>query len=245
MRTAHWTMQRSGHLGGSSSRSRTLRCGRGERKVKEPITCECRNPAPYQGRVFGSTAPARLTLNSSPHPKLQPHAYYSSPVRLFKPFHADAHSASRVPPIGIPGPLATTRRQLYGPPVPSRPHCLFALSADTGRDPRRKERQVKEPLACECRNPAPSQGRVSASMAPMRPTCTSNTHPELPPYAYYSPRVRPFKASPAVDSCAFEFPVLQVISASSRHATGVKGPGEEKQDPISGTPVREGEYCDA
>lgn len=213
--------------------------------MKEPLACECRNPAPTQGRVFGSTAPARLTLNSSPHPKLQPQAYYSSPVGRFKPLHADAIRASRFRPIGIPGPLADTRRQLSRPLVSSQTYCLSARPADTCRDSRAKERKLKEPLACECRNPALRKSRVSASMAPMRPTCTSNTHPELPPYAYYSPRVRLFKPFTPVAFSAPGFPVLQVISSPSPRSAGVEEPVGKKQDLISGHPVREGEYCDA
>ena len=37
------------------------------------------------------------------------------------------------------------------------------------------------------------EGRVSHSMAPMRPTVTSIPHQEPQPYAYYPSRVRPFK----------------------------------------------------
>ena len=60
---------------------------------------------------------------------------------------------------------------------------------------------MEEPLACECRNPAPKKGRVSDSTAPVRLSLKPNSHPKHPPNAYYPFRVRTFKPFRAHTGC--------------------------------------------
>ena len=186
----------------------------------------------------------RPALNSNSHPGPAPHTFRSSPVRPFKPVRAHIRCASCVPTSGFSYRLPATGRissdifSLHGPTVSPRVRRNAAGACH------KKERNVAEPLACECRDPAPEPGRVSDSTAPMRPNCSSKTHPDLPPNAYYSPRVRPFKSFPQDVFCASEVPVLLTVPFPSPRAASVRAPGGEKQDSISGHPRREGGSCD-
>ena len=212
--------------------------------MEEPIVCGCRYPALKSGRVHtqhGSDATgSHLELASG---TCAAHISLSSLSAV--------QASSRTHPLCVLRPnkrlplsSAVTRPQPFRHFLSSRTHCLVPRPTDRGRRLQKKERNVAEPLACECRDPAPEPGRVSDSTAPMRPNCSSKTHPELPPNAYYSPRVRPFKSFPQDVFCASEVPVLLTVPFPSPRAASVRAPGGEKQNSVSGRPRRQGGSCD-